>query len=109
MSQCSTISRSGLSGEAHTNGIESSWAMLKRGYYGVYHRMSVQHLHRYIQEYSGRHNLRDKDTLDQMRDLVAGMVGNEAHVPGPCQVTLTNGGRFDGCERPRRCEAITRP
>ena len=61
--------------EAHTNGLGSLWATLKRGHHGVYHRMSVQHLHRYIQEYAGRHNLRDKDTLDQMRDLVAGMVG----------------------------------
>ena len=28
-------------GMAHTNGIESHWAMLKRGYVGVYHQMSV--------------------------------------------------------------------
>ena len=33
-------------GMAHTNGIESHWAMLKRGYVGVYHQMSVKHLHR---------------------------------------------------------------
>ena len=64
-----------VDGLAHTNGMESFWAMLKRGYHGVYHRMSVQHLHRYIQEFAGKHNIRDKDTLDQMRDLVAGMVG----------------------------------
>lgn len=64
-----------VDGEAHTNGMESFWAMLKRAYHGTYHRMSVQHLHRYIQEFAGRHNLRDKDTIDQMRDLVAGMVG----------------------------------
>ena len=25
-------------GQAHTNGIESLWAMLKRGYVGVYHQ-----------------------------------------------------------------------
>ncbi len=64
-----------VEGEAHTNGMESFWATLKRGYHGVYHRMSVQHLHRYIQEYAGKHNIRDKDTLDQMRDVVAGMIG----------------------------------
>ena len=64
-----------VDGLAHTNGMESFWAMLKRAYHGTYHRMSVQHLHRYIQEFAGRHNIRDKDTLDQMRDLVAGMVG----------------------------------
>ena len=27
---------------AHTNGMESFWAMLKRGYHGVYHQFSVK-------------------------------------------------------------------
>lgn len=39
---------------AHTNGIESFWALLKRGYYGVYHYMSVKHLDRYIVEFANR-------------------------------------------------------
>lgn len=34
--------------QAHTNGIERFWALLKRGHYGVYHYMSTKHLHRYI-------------------------------------------------------------
>ena len=62
-------------GQAHTNGLESFWSMLKRGYYGVYHRMSVKHLHRYVAEFAGRHNIRDKDTLEQMGLLAAGLVG----------------------------------
>lgn len=61
--------------QAHTNGIESFWALLKRGYYGTFHHVSPKHLHRYVSEFAGRHNVRDKDTIDQMRDLVAGMVG----------------------------------
>ena len=35
-----------VKGQAHTNGIESFWAMLKRGYYGTYHRMSEKHRER---------------------------------------------------------------
>lgn len=62
-------------GQAHTNGIESFWSMLKRGYMGTYHWMSPKHLHRYVKEFAGRHNLRGLDTLDQMAALANGMVG----------------------------------
>ena len=40
--------------------------MLKRGYHGVYHKMSRKHLHRYVNEFAGRHNIHPLDTLDQM-------------------------------------------
>ena len=58
---------------AHTNGIESFWAMLKRGYIGTYHNISAKHLHRYICEFAGRHNVRELDTIEQMGELVRGM------------------------------------
>ena len=64
-----------VNGQAHTNGIESFWSMLKRGYYGTYHRMSPKHLDRYVGEFAGRHNARPLDTLDQMRAIARGMVG----------------------------------
>ena len=60
---------------AHTNGLESFWATLKRRHDGVYHKMSPKHLDRYVTEFSGRHNERPKDTIDQMTGLVGGMVG----------------------------------
>ncbi len=62
-------------GQAHTNGIESFWATLKRGYKGTYHKMSAKHLSRYITEFAGRHNVRDYDTLVQMEMLATGFVG----------------------------------
>ena len=62
-------------GQAHTNGIESFWATLKRGYKGTYHHMSAKHLSRYITEFAGRHNVRDHDTLVQMEMLAKGFTG----------------------------------
>ena len=62
-------------GEAHTNGMESFWALLKRGYVGTYHQMSKKHLHRYVREFAGRHNIRDLNTLEQMSILSQGMIG----------------------------------
>lgn len=61
--------------QAHTNGMESFWSMLKRGYQGTYHKMSAKHLDRYVTEFSGRHNVRDADTVDQMDSVVTGMAG----------------------------------
>ncbi len=43
-------------GSAHTNGIESVWAVLKRGMMGVYHHADAKHLHRYVNEFTFRLN-----------------------------------------------------
>ena len=61
--------------QVHTNGVESFWAMLKRGHKGTYHKMSNKHLQRYVDEFVGRHNLRMLDTDDQMGSLVGSMEG----------------------------------
>ena len=59
----------------HINGVESFWSMLKRAHKGTFHKISKKHLHRYICEFAGRHNIRDLDTIDQMKSLVVGMLG----------------------------------
>ena len=62
-------------GMAHTNGMESFWAMLKRAYTGTFHKISPKHLQRYVNEFSGRHNIRSLDTIQQMELLAAQMIG----------------------------------
>ena len=37
--------------------------------------MSDNHLQRYVDEFTGRHNVRELDTLEQMRRVVRGLVG----------------------------------
>jgi len=60
-------------GDVHTNGIESFWSMLKRAHKGTFHKISPKHLQRYVNEFAGRHNIRDLDTLAQMQCVAAGM------------------------------------
>ena len=59
-----------IRGEVSTNGIESFWAVVKRGYMGVYHKWDNKHLPRYIGEYVARHNMRPKDTIEQMQYII---------------------------------------
>ena len=61
--------------QAHTNGIESFWSLLKRGYTGIYHKMSHKHLDRYVYEFGQRYNVRKWDTIHQMEYVVENMKG----------------------------------
>ncbi len=62
---------------AHTNGIESVWAVLRRSLMGVHHWVSTKHLHRYLNETTFRlheGNCR-VDTIDRMIALGRGLSG----------------------------------
>ena len=60
-----------------TNGIESVWAVLKRGLHGVYHHASAKHLHRYVDEFTFRLNDGDvkRHTLDRLESLTEASFG----------------------------------
>ena len=60
-----------------TNGIESVWAVLKRGLHGVYHHASAKHLSRYINEFTFRLNDGNvgRHTMQRLESLVAASFG----------------------------------
>ncbi len=62
-------------GQAHTNGLESFWAVLKLAHKGVFRKISAKHLNRYVSEFAGKRNVREVDTLAQMTILATGLVG----------------------------------
>lgn len=66
-----------VNGMAHTNSIESVWAVLKKGYSGIYHNFSTKHLQRYINEFTFRLNEGNCqiDTQDRMNSLFGNMFG----------------------------------
>lgn len=60
-------------GDAHTNSIENFWSLFKRGLVGSFHKVSIKHLQRYLDEFSYRFNGRDRDLFTPtLRYLVSG-------------------------------------
>ena len=60
---------------AHTNGIESFWSLLKRAHMGTFHKISPKHLQRYVNEFTGRNDIRSADTIVQMQAMAGATVG----------------------------------
>jgi transposase-like protein len=61
--------------KVHTNTAESYFALLKRGHYGVYHRMSKKHLPRYCCEFNFRWNHRKISDGERMVAAIRGVKG----------------------------------
>src|SRR5579859_6919892 len=49
-------------GNVHTNTIESAFSLLKRGIVGNFHKVSIKHLQRYLNEFTFRFNRRKDDS-----------------------------------------------
>jgi transposase-like protein len=64
-------------GAVSTNGIESVWALLKRGIYGTWHQVSAKHLGRYVDEVAFRLNAGNvaRHTLDRLDSFVDAVDG----------------------------------
>jgi transposase-like protein len=60
--------------DIHTNTVESSFSLLKRGLIGSFHRISIKHLHRYLSEFEFRWNIRkDEDRFSRTLRRMAGI------------------------------------
>ena len=59
-------------GDVHTNGIEGVWSLFKRSIVGSFHKLSVKHLDRYLEELEWRFNNRDNPHIfhDTMKRIV---------------------------------------
>jgi transposase-like protein len=64
-------------GMVSTNGIESVWALLKRGIYGTWHQVSIKHLNRYVSEVAFRLNAGNvkQHTLERIDSFIRSVDG----------------------------------
>jgi transposase-like protein len=67
-----------VNGMASTNGIESVWALLKRGYHGTFHHFTRKHIDRYLGEFCFRLNGGNvkNHTLERIDSMISGFSGN---------------------------------
>ena len=67
---------------AHTNGLESHWALFDRAVMGTFHHVSAKHLDLYNAEFSGRHNARPLDTAEIMGQIARDGAGKRMTYAG---------------------------
>ncbi|MDP8997636.1 MAG: IS1595 family transposase [Pseudomonadota bacterium] len=76
-----------IRGNVSTNGIESVFAVLKRGLIGVYHHASPKHLNRYVDEFAFRLNEGNvkNHTMTRLDSFVQGTAGKRLTYKGLTQ------------------------
>jgi len=62
-------------GDVHTNTLDGFWSLLKRGIIGIYHKVSVDHLHRYCTEFSYRYNSRKMNDRERFEKAMSNFKG----------------------------------
>lgn len=62
-------------GKAHTNTVECSFSLLKRGLIGTFHQVGEQHLQRYVTEFDFRWNNRKISDADRANILLSRVAG----------------------------------
>ena len=62
-------------GDVHTNSIEGVWSLFKRSIVGTFHKMSVKHMDRYLEELEWRFNNRDNPHI--FRDTLARILNTD--------------------------------
>ncbi len=69
-----------VNGQAHTNGLENFWSLLKRGISGTYVSVEPFYLFRYLDEQTYRYNQRKNMTdFDRFKLACSQVVGNGSH------------------------------
>lgn len=69
----------------HSNTVENYFSILKRGVYGVYHKVSEAHLNRYLSEFDFRYNTRKITDRERAAKAVEGVVGKRLTYHQPRQ------------------------
>ena len=82
-------------GDVHTNTVESAFSLFKRGVTGAFHKVSLKHLQRYLDEFQFRFNNR------KASDLFGMTIARMAKVGGMPYSTLVEENTFTPFIRPK--------
>jgi transposase-like protein len=70
-------------GKVHTNTIEGYFSLLKRGLNGIYHKVSQEHLHRYLAEFDFRYSNRKIEDTERAALALKGTLGKRLTLREP--------------------------